>query len=105
MASSAHPPVEAAGAAPARAVEPGDGAHAGADGWRDRTLVLVTAAVTLPLVWLGYGTDLDIGDVLETAALIRHGDYEPSRNPGVPVVEAIVAVLDPLGGHVLVFRG
>jgi len=102
MASSAHPPVEAAGAAPARAVEPGDGAHAGADGWRDRTLVLVTAAVTLPLVWLGYGTDLDIGDVLETAALIRHGDYEPSRNPGVPVVEAIVAVLDPLGGHVLV---
>ena len=29
-------------------------------------------------------------------------DYVPSRNPGVPVVEAIVAVLDPVGGHVLV---
>ena len=102
MASSAHVPVEAAGAGPARAAEPGGGVDAGPAGWRDRTLVLVTAVVTLPLVWLGYGTDLDIGDVLETAALIRHGDYEPSRNPGVPVVEAIVAVLDPLGGHVLV---
>src|ERR671916_273367 len=33
---------------------------------------------------------------------IRDLDYAPSRNPGVPVVEAIVAVLDPLGGHVLV---
>src|SRR5512138_3366758 len=102
MASSAHVPVEAAGAGPARAAEPGGGVDAGPAGWRDRTLVLVTAVVTLPLVWLGYGTDLDIGDVLETAALIRDGDYEPSRNPGVPVVEAIVAVLDPVGGHVLV---
>jgi hypothetical protein len=68
------------------------------DGW----LVAITAAVTLPILWLGYGTDLDIGFVLETGARIRDLDYAPSRNPGVPVVEGIVAVLDPIGGHVLV---
>ncbi|HEX6422705.1 MAG TPA: glycosyltransferase 87 family protein [Acidimicrobiales bacterium] len=62
----------------------------------------MTAAISLPVLWMGYGTDLDIGDVLATAAHIRDLDYTPSRNPGVPVVEAIVAVLDPIGGHVLV---
>ncbi len=68
----------------------------------DGVLVAITAAVTLPILWLGYGTDLDIGAVLHTGALIRAGDYAPSRNPGVPVVEAIAAALDPVGGHVLV---
>lgn len=68
------------------------------DGW----LVAITAAFTLPILWLGYGTDLDIGFVLETGARIRDLDYAPSRNPGVPVVEGIVAVLDPIGGHLLV---
>jgi hypothetical protein len=71
-------------------------------GLPDWALAAITAVVTLPIVWLGYGTDLDIGDVLNTGALIRSGDYIPSRNPGVPVVESIVAVLDPIGGHVLV---
>lgn len=71
-------------------------------GLSDRALMAVTAAVTLPILWLGYGTDLDIGAVLRTGALIRAGDYAPSRNPGVPVVEALVAALDPLGGHLLV---
>ena len=69
---------------------------------RDRTLAGITALVTLPIVWLGYGTDLDIGAVLATGDRIRDLDYLPSRNPGVPVVEAIVAALDPIGGHVLV---
>ena len=64
--------------------------------------MLVTAAVSLPVLWMGYGTDLDIGDVLATATQIRDLDYTPSRNPGVPVVEAIVAVVDPIGGHILV---
>ncbi|HET6952502.1 MAG TPA: hypothetical protein VFI47_19130 [Acidimicrobiales bacterium] len=68
----------------------------------DRALLLITAVVTLPLVWLGYGTDLDIGHVLDAGARIRDLDYAPSRNPGVPVVEAIVGLLDPVGGHVLV---
>jgi hypothetical protein len=71
-------------------------------GVRDRTLLAITAAVTLPILWMGYGTDLDIGFVLASAERIRDLDYVPSRNPGVPVVEAVVAVLDPLGGHVLV---
>ncbi|HEX5366941.1 MAG TPA: hypothetical protein VFW63_09825 [Acidimicrobiales bacterium] len=70
--------------------------------WSAAWLVAATAAVTLPILWLGYGTDLDIGAVLDTGARIRSFDYAPSRNPGVPVVEAVVAVLDPLGGHVLV---
>ncbi|MGH9258855.1 MAG: hypothetical protein ACRD08_03000, partial [Acidimicrobiales bacterium] len=67
----------------------------------DRTLVVVTAAVTLPLVWMGYGTDIDVTDVLASADSIRRGDYMPSRPPGVPVFEAIAAVLDPVGGHLL----
>jgi hypothetical protein len=71
-------------------------------GLRDRTLVLVTAVVSLPILWLGYGTDLDIGDVLASGATIRDLDYAPSRNPGVPVVEGIVAALDPIGGHLLI---
>jgi hypothetical protein len=67
----------------------------------DRALVAVTALVTLPLLWMGYGTDIDVTDVLRTAAGIRDGDYRPSRPPGVPVFEAIAAVLDPVGGHLL----
>ncbi len=73
-----------------------------APGLRERWLLAITAVATLPIIWLGYGTDLDIGAVLDAAARIRDLDYSPSRNPGVPVVEAIVAVLDPVGGHVLV---
>jgi hypothetical protein len=71
-------------------------------GLPDWALAAITAVVSVPIVWLGYGTDLDIGDMLRTGALIRSGDYAPSRNPGVPVVESIVAALDPIGGHVLV---
>lgn len=105
MASSAPLPVgdhdELAGqpvAAPAAAA-------AGAPGparLRDRALGAITAVATLPILWLGYGTDLDIGHVLASGERIRDLDYAPSRNPGVPVVESIVAVLDPVGGHVLI---
>src|SRR5215510_8029158 len=65
----------------------------------DRALVAITALVTLPLLWMGYGTDIDVTDVLRTAAGIRDGDYRPSRPPGVPVFEAIAAVLDPVRRH------
>lgn len=68
----------------------------------DRALILVAAVLSLPLVWLGYGTDLDVPAVRATGELIRGGDYAPSRNPGVPVFEAVVAVLDPIGGHVAI---
>lgn len=71
-------------------------------GLSERALLAVTAAVTLPIFWLGYGTDIDVGDVLLAGDRIRNGDYAPSRNPGVPVVETIVGLLDPVGGHILV---
>jgi hypothetical protein len=71
-------------------------------GLSERALVAITAAVTLPIFWLGYGTDIDVGDVLLAGDRIRNGDYAPSRNPGVPVVETIVGLLDPVGGHFLV---
>jgi Glycosyltransferase family 87 len=71
-------------------------------GLSERALLAITAAVALPIFWLGYGTDIDVGDVLLAGDRIRNGDYAPSRNPGVPVVETIVGLLDPVGGHILV---
>ena len=103
MARSASLDAGAPGEVPEAGTPPDATRATGAQvGLRDRTLVLVTAAVSLPVLWMGYGTDLDIGDVLASADLIRDVDYTPSRNPGVPVVETIVALLDPIGGHILV---
>jgi hypothetical protein len=67
----------------------------------DRHLGWIVALATLPLVWMGYGTDIDVWNVLRSAAGIREGDYVPSRTPGVPVLEALTALFDPLGGHLL----
>jgi hypothetical protein len=67
----------------------------------DRALVVATALVTLPLLWMGYGTDIDVANVLDTIELIHEGDYHPSRTPGVPVFEGLAALLDPVGGHLL----
>lgn len=74
---------------------------AGDPGMSDRTLAVVVAVVTLPILWMGYGTDIDVVNVLRSAAGIREGTYEPSRTPGVPVFEAITAVFEPVGGHLL----
>lgn len=69
----------------------------------DWALAAVTAVVTLPILWMGYGTDVDVHDILEVGGLIRNGDYRPSRNPGVPVFESIVAVLGPPRlGHIAI---
>jgi hypothetical protein len=69
----------------------------------DWALAAVTAVITLPILWMGYGTDVDIFDVREVGRLIRHFDYRPSRTPGVPVYESVVALFDsaPLG-HIAV---
>jgi MFS superfamily sulfate permease-like transporter len=58
-------------------------------------------AVAIPQLVLGPGTDLDVGAVFASGRLIIHGDYRPSRPPGAPVHEAIVGVLDRVGGTTL----
>ncbi len=107
-------PASGASAVPAPPDEPGAGppaqeaaasggvaAPAGRAGFGDLTLAGITAVVTLPILWMGYGTDIDVTDVLHTASGIWDGRYRPSRTPGVPVYEAIAALLDPVGGHLL----
>jgi hypothetical protein len=74
----------------------------GGSGLSERTLGLVVAVVTLPILWMGYGTDIDVHNVLRVIPDLRDGHYEPSRTPGVPVVETIAAILDPVGGHLLI---
>lgn len=59
------------------------------------------AVVAIPQLLLGPGTDLDVGAVLQSGRLIVHGEYRPSRPPGAPVHEAIVGVLERVGGTTL----
>jgi hypothetical protein len=62
---------------------------------------LALVVVALPQLVLGPGTDLDVGAVIGSGRLIRKGDYRPSRPPGAPVHEAIVGVLEWIGGTTL----
>lgn len=63
---------------------------------------LVAVVAVLPLVESSPGNDLDVGNVFRSGrAIARHLTYVPSRPPGAPVHEAIVGVLDLLGGPVL----
>ncbi len=55
---------------------------------------------SVPLLLLGPGTDLDVGAVLASGRGILDGDYRPSRPPGAPVHEAVVGLLDAVGGTV-----
>ncbi len=68
----------------------------------ERALAIITSMAALPILWLGYGTDLDVEGVLLAGEGIRAFDYVPSRPPGVPVFEAIVAILHPIGGHLAI---
>ncbi|MCB1038250.1 MAG: hypothetical protein KDA94_01760, partial [Acidimicrobiales bacterium] len=62
----------------------------------------LSAAIAIPLVLAGPGTDLDVANVFRSGrAIARHLDYVPSRPPGSPVHEAIVGVLDLVGGPLL----
>jgi len=70
-------------------------------GLSDLALVGIVAVVTLPILWMGYGTDIDVHNVLRVAPQLRELDYHPSRTPGVPVFEAIAAAFEPVGGHLL----
>jgi hypothetical protein len=63
---------------------------------------LLAAVVAVPLVLASPGNDLDVANVFRSGrAIARHLDYVPSRPPGAPVHEAIVGVLDLLGGPIL----
>jgi hypothetical protein len=60
-------------------------------------------AVYATFVWLGYGTDIDVANVLEAGRRwLDHGTYEPSRTPGAAIHEVATAFLDDLGGSALV---
>ena len=57
----------------------------------------------LPFAFLGYGTDIDVANVLRAGrSWLDHGHYELSRGPGAAIQELATAVLDRLGGSVLV---
>ena len=59
--------------------------------------------VYLPFALLGYGTDLDVANVLRAGrSWVDEGSYEMSRGPGAAVHELGVGLLDHLGGSVLV---
>jgi hypothetical protein len=56
----------------------------------------------LPLIFIGYGTDNDTFLVLDSGRkLVNEHAYVPSRNPGYLLYEAVVGVLDRVGGPVL----
>jgi hypothetical protein len=65
-------------------------------------VLLGVLAAYLPLVFLGYGTDIDAANVLRAGRSILHGHYEISRGPGAVPHEAATAVLDRVGGFLLV---
>ena len=65
--------------------------------------VALCVAVYLPFALLGYGTDIDVGNVLEAGRRwLDHGDYSFSRAPGAAIHEVSTAFLDDVGGSVLV---
>lgn len=73
--------------------------------WRDRAAVVALgcAAAYLPFTLLGYGTDIDVANVLRAGrSWLDDGDYQLSRGPGAAVHELATAALDRLGGSVLV---
>ncbi len=56
----------------------------------------------LPFVVLGYGTDIDVANVLRAGESMLDGDYTMSRGPGAAPHEVATALLDRLGGPILV---
>lgn len=68
-------------------------------------LALLASVLYVPFVGLGYGTDIDITNVLRSGETILDGDYRYSRPPGAFPHEAITGLLDHLGGPTLVNLG
>lgn len=67
--------------------------------WSWVLLGLLTAY--LPFVFLGYGTDIDVANVRRAGRSMLDGSYAISRGPGAAPHEAVAAVLDRIGGPIL----
>lgn len=81
--------------------EPAVGALARRD--RGRWIVLGCALAYAPFAFLGYGTDIDVADVLRSGGRFLDGEgYAVSRPPGAFVHEVGTGILDRIGGSVLV---
>ena len=63
-----------------------------------RRLALLAGLLYVPFVGLGYGTDVDITNVLRSGRSLLDGEYRYSRPPGTLPYEALVGVLDRLAG-------
>jgi hypothetical protein len=64
--------------------------------------LLLALLLYLPLVFFGYGSDVDTFRVLDAGRnFVATADYVPSRRPGYVVYEMAVYVLDRLGGSIL----
>jgi len=64
-------------------------------------LAFIFLVVRLPWLWTGYGAETDAYRVaLSGLHLWRDGEYLPSRLPGYPVHELLMAPLVALGGSV-----
>lgn len=77
----------------------------GAARWLRRTEIVVAGCVVayLPFVFLGYGTDIDVANVLRTGrGWVADGHYDISRRPGAVVHEIGTGLLDRVGGSVAV---
>ena len=66
---------------------------------------MVAAVAYAPLIFAGYGSDVDAYALLEAAARWEGGGYSPSRQPGFPVHEWATAALDAVGGSVATNAG
>ena len=63
---------------------------------------VLAVVVAVPMVGAGPGNDLDVANVFRSGrSIARHLSYVPSRAPGSPVHEALVGVLDLIGGPLL----
>jgi hypothetical protein len=66
-------------------------------------LAAIVAVAYLPLTLLGYGTDIDVPNVLRAGrSWLDGGPYGMSRRPGAAIHEVATAALDEVGGSVLV---
>lgn len=67
-----------------------------------RRLALLAGVLYVPFTAFGYGTDVDITNVLRSGESLLDGDYRYSRPPGALPYEALVGVLDRFAGPVAV---